>query len=44
MFELTLEGLDEAIRALLKPNRPRMTPSELETIICNRRRPYADVY
>jgi len=41
MFELTLDGLDEAIKTLLKPKRPRITAEEIQQIIDYRNRPYA---
>jgi len=44
MFELTLDGLDEAIRALLKPKRPRITPEEIQSFISRRNRPYQIMY
>lgn len=40
MYTLTLEGIEEAIKKLLKPTRPIITPSEVQSMISSRRRPY----
>jgi hypothetical protein len=44
MYELTLDGLDEAIKRLLKPKRPRITAAEIQQIIDHRNRPYARMF
>jgi uncharacterized protein len=41
MFEMTLEGLDEAVKALLKTSRPRMTRTELKSMLDGRAYPSA---
>ncbi|MFA6448693.1 MAG: VWA domain-containing protein [bacterium] len=41
MFELTLDGLDDAMKTLLKPKRPKITAQEIQQIINHRNRPYA---
>ncbi len=41
MYELTLDGLDEAIKRLLKPKRPLVTAPEIQQIINHRNRPYS---
>ena len=44
MFELTLDGLDDAIKALLKPKRPKITAQEIQQIIDYRNRPYVRMF
>jgi uncharacterized protein len=44
MFPLTLDGLDEAIPALLKMKRPKITPEEIQMIIERRMKPYAGMF
>ncbi len=44
MFELTLDGLDEAIKAIIRPTRALVTANEIQQIINHRNRPYARYY
>jgi len=41
MFELTLDGLEDAIKQLLKPSRPPVMPTEIQAIMDYRKRPYS---
>ncbi len=43
MFELTLDGLDDAVKTLIKPSRAKITATEIEQIIAHRNRPYAQL-
>lgn len=40
MFELTLDGLDDAIKTLLKPTRAKPLVAEVQEILDHRNRPY----
>ncbi len=40
MYPLTIDGLGDAIKKLLKPSRPIITNAEIQSIVSARRRPY----
>jgi uncharacterized protein len=44
MFELTLDGLDDAIKTLIRPSRAKPLATEIQEIIDHRNRPYHTRY